>query len=82
MLLSFTGCAGIPGLSELPFFHSHSWVEATCLTQGCTEHTCGTCGVWYTVTAAPTGHTETTQSTELGLEHRCAACESHWYTEE
>lgn len=57
-------------------------VEATCLTQGCTEHTCGTCGVWYTVTAAPTGHTETTQSTELGLEHSCTVCESHWYTEE
>ena len=57
-------------------------VAATCLTQGCTEYTCGTCGIWYAVTAAPAGHTETTQSTELGLEHSCTVCESHWYTEE
>lgn len=40
MLLSFTGCAGIPGLPELPFFHSHSWVEATCLT----PRICSKCG--------------------------------------
>lgn len=57
-------------------------LPATCLTQGGTEYTCGTCGIWYLITAEPTGHTETTEATENGLKHSCAACQLVWLTEE
>lgn len=57
-------------------------VAATCLTHGCTQYTCDTCGIWYVITAEPTGHTEATEDTQLGVKHSCSACQLSWYTEE
>ena len=54
-------------------------VAATCLTQGCTEYTCQTCGVWYVITAEPLGHSETAEETELGTKHSCSTCGSIRY---
>ena len=53
-------------------------VAATCVTQGCIQYTCQSCGVWYVITADPTGHKDTTEETELGTKHTCESCGS-WY---
>lgn len=63
---------------------SHNTVVAEhaagCLTQGCTEYACATCGTWYAITAEPLGHTETAEEQESCTKHTCESCQAVWYT--
>lgn len=71
---------------------THSVVTATqeagCLTPGYQQHDCATCGTWYTITDAPTGHSQPS-SVEVAPEgllpghtqHSCTDCGSVWYSD-
>lgn len=73
----------VTGACPDPTHNTHTGdVAAGCLTQGCTQYTCNTCGVWYAITAEPAGHTETSEPVDIGVKHSCATCEAVWYTEE
>lgn len=54
-------------------------LTATCLTPGAEGFCCNTCGTWYKITEAPTGHTVTDEVTEHGTLHTCTDCDLHWY---
>lgn len=56
-------------------------LAATCLTPGAEGFACETCGLWYRITGAPTGHTLTEEITEHGTLHSCSDCDAKWYTE-
>ena len=62
-------------------------LDATCVTPGCTQYHCDTCGDWYQITAAALGHTETATTVEATAttagytEHSCDTCGGLRYTD-
>ena len=54
-------------------------LTATCLTPGAEGFCCNTCGTWYKITEAATGHTVTDEVTDHGTRHTCTTCDLHWY---
>ena len=62
-------------------------LAATCVTPGLEQYHCDTCGDWYKLTGAATGHTETVTTVEATAttagytEHSCSACGGLRYTD-